>query len=101
MENGYPGSLKKMMQEGKTIECQVTMQYRNYTDKKDGRAKRILEAKYLNLPRTEINIKDFDFDAVLGGKTSPPTKAETVKEDLPEGADDFKPDDLVGEQTPI
>jgi len=106
--DGYPGNLKKMMQEGKTIEAQVNMVYRAYNDKATGEPKKILEAKYLNAPRKEVNIKDIDFEALLGGtatvtsvKSTVPTSQPTVEQinaELDAGSDDFAEE---GEATPF
>jgi len=65
ISDGYLGNLKKMLIEGKTIECSVKMQWRDF-QKPDGTTGRVCEAKYLNPPRTERNIKDIDFDAIFG-----------------------------------
>lgn len=96
VENGYLGNLKKMLVEGKTIECSVKMEWRNYT-KPDGTPGRILEAKYLNPKRNEMNIKDIDWSAILpeqvGEKpltvtaTAPQPTVEQINQELDKGAE--------------
>jgi hypothetical protein len=95
--DGYPGNLKKMLEEGKTIEASVKMEWRDWTDS-EGKPQRILEAKYLNPPRKEINIKDFDFDAVLGKQTTVTSTPKSVEKELD---DTFEPDSFETESSPI
>jgi len=100
--DGYLGNLKKMLVEGKTIECSVKMQWRSYNNA-DGTQGRICEAKYLNAPRNEKNIKDIDWDALMpnqvGNKPLPvvataPQSAEDISIE-PDVVDEDDPDALV------
>lgn len=100
--DGYPGNLKKMLMNGETIPCSVKMEWRSYTDSKTQEIKRTLECRYINPPRAEKNIKDIDFDALLGGKTTVPTVAPKKAEE-PALDDSFNPDEFAveGEASPM
>jgi hypothetical protein len=76
VEDGYPGTLGKMMNTGTTIEAQACVKGRDFSD--NGTIKRIYEVKYLNPLKNETNIIDIDFDALLGDDRPKATAAVTV-----------------------
>lgn len=107
-DDGYVGTFAKMMSAGQTIEVNVKTEFRTYTDNKTQEQKRRLESKYLNPPRKEMNIKDVDFDALLGKKSSgapkSPTKptvaAPAVVEDATFNPEEFEAE-VEAEASPI
>lgn len=105
--NGLPQELQKVMNEGRTIEVNASIKGREY--QQNGVSKRAYEAKYLNAVRGEVPIKDLDFNLLLPETKDRAMKSSTVpiktvpikKDEFPEGSEDFNPDALDEESSPM